>query len=177
MDKVQLIDDVVKIKKIRNNIYSFYSRISTVYVMLLMIFVGLLTTAIAPYYLREHHIPAIFREANDNMFHTMMRIRNILYGCFIVCAGCLPQLTFFYPRDPCLHTYTEDPFGIRWTDQYYFSLVTLLWFVSVPIIIYQISTVTKDSTRFAMLPFMIASIMFVILIFIFSGTVVFYSIF
>jgi hypothetical protein len=141
---VQLIEDIAKIKQVRRNIYSVYSRASTVFVLLIMLLLAGLSTIYVPYYLKEYSIPAILRLTNDNMFFSTMRIRSLTYFCFIISAGCLPHLHFYNVHDVCLHTDNSDIFGIVWTDRYYYSLVTLLWFVSVPIILFYLSSVSKD---------------------------------
>ena len=141
---MQLIEDIAKIKQVRRNIYSVYSRASTVFVLLIMLVLAGLSTIYVPYYLKEYSIPAILRVTNDNMFFSTMRIRSLTYLCFIISAGCLPHLHFYNVHDVCLHTDNSDIFGIVWTDRYYYSLVTLLWFVSVPIILFYLSSVSKD---------------------------------
>jgi len=144
MNSVQLIEDITKIKQVRRNIYSFYSRFSTVYVLLIMLVLAGLSTIYVPYYLKEYSIPAILRLTNDNMFFSTMRIRSLTYFCFIISAGCLPHLHFYNVSADCLHTQNSDIFGLIWTDRYYYSLVTLLWFVSVPIILFYVASVNKD---------------------------------
>lgn len=150
---------------------------STIFVLLIMLVLAGLSTIYVPYYLKEYSIPALLRVTNDNMFFSTMRIRSLTYFCFMICAGCLPHLHFYNVHDVCLHTHDEQPFGLVWTDRYYYSLVTLLWFVSVPIILFYIASISKDQTRFIFMPFMVASIVFVILIIIFGSVVIVFALF
>ena len=150
---------------------------STAYVLVIMVILGILSTIVVPYYLKEYSIPAILRVTNDNMFYGTMRIRTLTYFCFLICAGCVPHLNFYKVSSPCLHTESRDPFGLEWTDKWYFSLVTLLWFVTVPMIMFYLSSVQRDSTRYIFVPFMVAGIVFVFLIFVFGGIVVIFSLF
>ena len=110
--KYQLLTDMEIAKQIRNNIYSVYSRMSTGFVLVLMIVLACLSTIYVPYYLKEYSIPAILRVTNDNMFFSTMRIRTLTFFSFMICAGCLPQLHFFIVEDVCLHTTNPDPFGL-----------------------------------------------------------------
>lgn len=174
---MQLIEDIGKIKQVRRNIYSIYSRISTIFVLLIMVVLAGLSTIYVPYYLKEYSIPAILRLTNDNLFFSTMRIRSLTYACFIISAGCLPHLHFYNVRDNCLHTNNSEYFGLLWTDRYFYSLVTLLWFVSVPIILFYLAAVSKDQTRFMFVPFMVASIVFMILITVFGTVVIVFALF
>jgi hypothetical protein len=134
--KYQLLTDIETAKRVRNNIYSIYSRASTAFVLLLMIFLACLSTIYIPYYLKEFSIPAILRMTNDNMFFSTMRIRTLTFFSFMICGGCLPQLNFYIVEDMCLRTTNPKVFGLLWTDKYYYSLVTMLWFVAVPLLLY-----------------------------------------
>ena len=56
-------------------------------------------------------------------------------------------------------------------------MVTLLWFVSVPIILFYLSSIQKDNTRLAFVPFMISGVVFMAMITAFGGTIVIFSLF
>lgn len=175
--KIQLLEDIEKVRQIRHNIYSIYSRTSTAFVLLIMVLMAAFSAIIVPYYLKEYAIPAILRMTNDNMFFSTMRIRTLTYFAFMICAGCLSHLNFYVVQDECLHTQNPDPFGLVWTDRYYYSLVTLLWFSSVPVIMFYLTTVSKDETRFMCIPFMIAGLVFTLLIVVFGVVVIVYALF
>ena len=64
-----------------------------------------------------------------------------------------------------------------WTDRWYYFLVTLLWFVSVPFILFFASSMQRDSTRLVFVPFMVAGVVFMTMIVVFGGIVIIYSLF
>jgi hypothetical protein len=173
----ELLEDYDRIFSVRHNIFSIYSRVSTGFVLAVMIGLGLLTTIYVPYYLKEFSIPAILRVTNDNMFYSTMRIRTLTFFSFLICAGCLPHLAFYEVRGKCLYTSHPDPFGLVWTDRYFYALVSLLWFVTVPFMMYYVTTVNKDTSRFLFIPFMVAGIVFSLMIVAFGLIVIIFALF
>lgn len=169
--------DMDKTFKIKHNIYSIYGRVSTGFVLLIMVLLAVLSTIIVPFELKEYSIPAILRLTNDNMFFSTMRIRTLTYFGFLICAGCLPHLSFYIVRADCLHTSNPDPFGLVWTDRYFYSLVTLMWFVAMPLIMYFISSFGKDQTKFLFVPLMVAGMIFGLLIVVFGSIVIVFALF
>ena len=130
--------------EIRNNIESFYMRLSELYVVVLMLINFGVSCIWVPFRMREHHIPVFLRKAQSNVFYDFMRIRVLSFAYFITLAGCLPQMTFYYVNDVCLHTYSERDFGINWTDYYQFCLTALIWVISAPILLYGVAHMFRD---------------------------------
>lgn len=69
------------------------------------------------------------------------------------------------------------PFGVIWTDRYFYSLVTLIWFVAVPMILYYMAQMGKDETRFIFIPLIVAGIVFSLLIIVFGTVVIVFALF
>lgn len=97
--------DADRVENIRDNITSPYIMISTIYLLILMLAAFILAVIVFPQKIREHHIPVLLRQADENMFHVVMRVRNGTLLYFIVLAGCLCQLTNYFVEDRCLHTH------------------------------------------------------------------------
>ena len=94
---------------------------------------------------------------------------------YITLSGCLCQLTNYFP-DACLHTeldpklFTE--FNPVMTDYYQFCMVSLIWFISVPVTCFLIGAAFKDATRYAVIPCMITSLVFMVFALILSCIVI-----
>lgn len=56
--------------------------------------------------MKEHHVPMLMRQADENMFHIMMRVRILVFLVFITLSGCLCHLTNYF-TDSCLHTHND----------------------------------------------------------------------
>ena len=71
--------------------------------------------------MKEHHVPMLMRQADENMFHVMMRIRCFVFLFFITLSGCLCHVTNYFP-DTCLHTELNPivfkSFDVNMTDYY-----------------------------------------------------------
>ena len=100
---VYMHSDSQKLVNVRDNINSNFMLVSEAYIMLLMLVCMIFVTIIIPQKMKEHHVPMLMRQADENMFHVMMRVRCFVYLFYITLAGCLAHLTNFYP-DACLHT-------------------------------------------------------------------------
>ena len=115
--------------------------------------------------MKEHHVPMLMRMADENMFHVMMRIRCMVFLVYITLSGCLCQLTNYF-TDDCLHT-ENDPiffasFDVNMTDYYQFCMISLVWFISIPVSCFLIGAFFKDATRYSMIPCMITSVVFMV---------------
>lgn len=135
------------------------------YILLLMILMMIFVTIIIPQKMKEHHVPLLMREAEENMFHVMMRIRCYVFYLFITLSGCLCHLTNYF-FDTCLHT-NNDPiffenFSVNMTDYYQFAMVCLIWFISVPVLFFMAGSYFKDASRYSMIPCMITSMVFLL---------------
>lgn len=99
------------------------------------------------------------------MFHVMMRVRGFVFLFYVMLSGCLCQLTNYFP-DTCLHTEPQpmmfDSFNVIMTDYYQFCMVSLIWFISIPVGFFLFMTAFNDASRYAMIPCMITSVVFVI---------------
>ena len=126
--------------------------------------------------MKEHHVPMLLRQADENMFHVMMRIRGFVFLFYITLTGCLCQLTNYF-ADTCLHTETNPSWLSSWdvvmTDYYQFCLVSLIWFISIPAGFFLIMSFFKDASRYAMIPCMITSVVFMFMALVLSLMTVF----
>lgn len=133
--------DLDRLKTVRDNMSSPFMLASEGYILILMTVLLLLVAIIIPQKMKEHHVPMLMRQADENMFHVMMRIRCYFFLAFIALSGCLCQLTNYF-LDTCLHTKIDTmlfhDFDLNMTDYYQFSLCCLIWFITVPIIIFNI---------------------------------------
>ena len=84
-----LWSDPKQLGRTRDNIYSNFTLVSEGYILLLMTVVMLMVTVIIPSRMKEYHVPMLLREAGENMFHVMMKIRVYIYMFFITLSGCL----------------------------------------------------------------------------------------
>jgi len=162
---VFLDSDSVRVKAVRDNIYSPFMLASEAYILFLMIVSWICVTIVIPQRMKEHHVPMLLRQADENMFHVMMRVRGFVFLFYITLSGCLCQLTNYFP-DTCLHTENRPvlfySFTVIMTDYYQFCMVSLIWFISIPLGFFLIMTAFKDSVRYAVIPCMITSVVFVV---------------
>ena len=77
------------------------------YILLLMLILAVLAVYAIPIKLREHHIPMLFRQADENMFSVIMRAMIFAYFYFIILCGCMPSASMYRVHDVCLHTDLE----------------------------------------------------------------------
>ena len=153
-----------RVKTIRDNIYHPYMAISEFYIFSLMITLMFFAIFLIPFKMREHHIPTILRSAEENNFHLIMRARNTCLLLFITLSGSVTHLSNYFVEDKCLHT-TEDPlfiqaFDVNMTDYYQYCLVSLIWFISFPMIAFSIASFFKDVSRYIFIPFIITGFVF-----------------
>ena len=92
----QLVEDLERITEVRDQIDSYFMIVSEGYILLLMLFLSILAVHVIPETLKEHHIPMLFRQADENMFSVIMRARIFAYFYFIILCGCMPQLSLYY---------------------------------------------------------------------------------
>jgi len=78
-----------RLVSIRDNINSGFMLASEAYILLLMTVLMIFVTIIIPQKMKEHHVPMLLREADENMFHVMMRVRCMVFLCFMTLSGCL----------------------------------------------------------------------------------------
>ena len=113
--------DSERLTSVRDNINSSFMLASEAYVLLLMTVLMIFVTIIIPQKMKEHHVPMLMREADENMFHVMMRIRCMVFLVYMTLSGCLCHLTNLF-TDTCLHTENEpmlfDDFDVNMTDYY-----------------------------------------------------------
>mmetsp|Transcript_29220 Transcript_29220/g.38918 ORF Transcript_29220/g.38918 Transcript_29220/m.38918 type:complete len:162 (-) Transcript_29220:61-546(-) len=99
------------------------------------------------------------------MFHVMMRVRGFVFLFYMTVSGCLCHLTNYHV-DKCLHTGQEVDFftamDVEMTDYYQYCMVCLIWFISIPTGFFFIMSFFKDATRYAMIPCMVTSIVFLL---------------
>merc|ERR1711862_409319 len=105
------------------------------------------------------HVPLILRKADENNFHLVMRARNTCLLFFIALSGSMTHLTNYFVRDICLHT-TDTPvlidaFDVNMTDFYQYCLISLVWFISFPMIAYTIFNFFRDVSKYVCIPFII----------------------
>lgn len=113
--------------------------------------------------MKEHHVPMLLRQADENIFHVMMRIRGFVFLTFMTLSGCLSHLTNYFP-DTCLHTQLDatliDAMDVTMTDYYQYCMVALIWFISIPVLFFLVMSFFRDATRYAMIPCMVTSVVF-----------------
>jgi len=146
--------------------------VSDIYIFALMIATAIVTCIWIPFCMKEHHIPIFLRHSNSNVFYDFMVIRIFCFTFFITLSGSLPQLTFFKVNEPCLFTADRTGFNIDWTDYNQFCLTSLIWVISVPMIIFLFFTICRDLLRFALIPVLVANLIFQIMTTILSFIVV-----
>jgi len=91
-----LDSDSFRLTSIRDNISSPFMLASEAYILLLMTVLMIFVTIIIPQKMKEHHVPMLMREADENMFHVMMRVRCMVFLVFITLSGCLCQITNYF---------------------------------------------------------------------------------
>ncbi len=125
--------------------------------------------------MKEHHVPMLMRQADENMFHVMMKVRGFVFLFYMTLSGCLCHLTNYYP-DRCLHTKVDpvyfNNFDVIVTDYYQFCLVSLIWFISIPTSCFLIMAYFRDATRYSMIPCMVTSIVFMVFASILSAVTI-----
>jgi hypothetical protein len=116
-----LDSDSQRLTSVRDNINSPFMLASEAYILLLMTILMIFVTIIIPQKMKEHHVPMVMREADENMFHVMMRVRCLVFQVHIILSGCLCQLTNYF-TDTCLHTEMNPlffgDFDVNMTDYY-----------------------------------------------------------
>ena len=164
-DGVFLDSDYIMLLSVRDNINSPFMLASETYILLLMVISMIFATIIIPNKMKEHHVPLLMRQADENMFHVMMRVRGFVFLFYMTLSGCLCQLTNYFP-DRCLHTEPNPEyftgFNVIMTDYYQFCLVSLIWFISIPASCFLIMAYFRDATRYAMIPCMVTSLVFLV---------------
>ena len=80
---------------------------SNSYIVVLMFILAILAVYVIPVKLKEHHIPMLFRQADENMFSVIMRAMIFAYFYFIILCGCMPSASMYRVDDVCLHTDLE----------------------------------------------------------------------
>ena len=84
-----LESDSERLKSVRDNINSGFMLASEGYILLLMFTLMIFVTIIIPQKMKEHHVPMVMRQADENMFHVMMRIRCMVFLVYITLSGCV----------------------------------------------------------------------------------------
>ena len=167
-----LESDSERLTSVRDNINASFMLASEAYVLLLMTVLMIFVTIIIPQKMKEHHVPMLMREADENMFHVMMRIRCMVFLVYMTLSGCLCHLTNLF-TDTCLHTENEpmlfDDFDVNMTDYYQFCLISLVWFISIPVSCFFVGAYFKDASRYSVIPCMITSVVFFGLTFLISA--------
>ena len=170
-----LESDSDRLKNVRDNINSPFMLASEGYILLLMFTLMIFVTIIIPQKMKEHHVPMVMRQADENMFHVMMRIRCMVFLVYITLSGCLCQITNYYV-DKCLHTKVDpvffDSFDVNMTDYYQFCLISLVWFISIPVSCFLIGAFFRDATRYSMIPCMITSVVFMVFTLLLSAVTI-----
>ena len=160
-----LDSDSARLTGLRDNISSPFMLVSEAYILLLMAVTMIFATIIIPQKMKEHHVPMLMRQADENMFHVMMRVRCFVFLFYITLSGCLCHLTNYF-ADTCLHTELKPilftQFDVNMTDYYQFCMVSLIWFISIPVSCFLIGAYFKDATRYSMIPCMITSLVFIV---------------
>ena len=105
-----------------------------------------------------------------------MVIRIMFFVAFMVLSGALPHLTMYHLDDECLHTSDEDFFGINFTDFYQYCLTTLVWMMTIPMLIFLTFSIFKDNCRMLMYPCMAVDLVFLFTSVILSSFVVVFTI-
>ena len=160
-----LESDIDRITSARDNINSTFMLFSEAYILLLMFVLMISVTIIIPHKMKEHHVPMLIRNAEENHFHVMMRIRCWVFQFYMCLSGCIPQITNYF-TNKCLHT-EPNPlifqfFDVNGTDYYQFCMVSLIWFISLPISCFLIGAYFKDATRYSVIPCMITCVVFIV---------------
>ena len=109
-------------------------------------------------------MPLILRSAEENNFHLVMRARNFCLLFFIGLSGSFTHLCNYFVHDKCLHT-IQDPnlitsMTVSMVDFYQYCLVSLIWFISAPLIAYGIFNFFRDVGKYICIPFIITGIVF-----------------
>lgn len=141
-----------------------------------MIGILIANTVYVPFYLKEHQIPIVFRSPQSNIFFDVTRVRLYLFVAFIMLSACIPHVIFYYTDHPCLHTVSQEDFGIDWTDYYQYSMMACVWVISTPVGFFLLGQLFKDSIRYIWYPIMIANLVFVLMLFTLSMIVVAFGI-
>ena len=160
-----LESDPDRLKNVRDNINSPFMLASEGYILLLMFTLMIFVTIVIPQKMKEHHVPMVMRQADENMFHVMMRIRCMVFLVYITLSGCFCQITNYFV-DTCLHTEMNpvffSSFDVNMTDYYQFCLISLIWFISIPVTCFLIGAFFKDASRYSMIPCMVTSVVFMV---------------
>ena len=170
----ELIKDRNRITQIRDTIESYFMITSQTYILVLMFILAILAVYAIPVKLREHHIPMLFRQADENMFSVIMRAMIFAYFYFIILCGCMPSVSMYRTNDTCLHTgadkswgsigdhefKTAPPLDVGMTDYYSVCLAMFVWFITAPILLYMIFAYFKDASRYLLIPIVVANLVF-----------------
>ena len=156
--------DIDRITQIRDTNESLFMMFSHGYILLLMLILAVLAVYAIPIKLREHHIPMLFRQADENMFSVIMRAMIFAYFYFIILCGCMPSASMYRVHDVCLHTDLEGDskttLDIEQTDYYTVCLAMFVWFITAPILLYMIFAYFKDASRYLLIPIVVANLVF-----------------
>ena len=129
-----------------------------------MLILAVLAVYAIPIKLREHHIPMLFRQADENMFSVIMRAMIFAYFYFIILCGCMPSASMYRVHDVCLHTDLEGDskttLDIEQTDYYTVCLAMFVWFITAPILLYMVFAYFKDASRYLLIPIVVANLVF-----------------
>ena len=137
------------------------------YIVVLMFVLAILAVYVIPVKLKEHHIPMLFRQADENMFSVIMRAMIFAYFYFIILCGCMPSVSMYRVEDTCLHTNhktefgtTKSPLDVNMTDFYTVCLAMFVWFITAPILLYMVFAYFKDASRYLLIPIVVANLVF-----------------
>jgi FlaA1/EpsC-like NDP-sugar epimerase len=110
------------------------------------------------------------------VFYDFLKLRLFFFGYFMVLAGCLPQLIFYdlSSDQKCLHTKNVTHcfprvggcigVDIVQTDTRQFTLLMIIWMVTVPIFVFMWLRMLRDSMRYVCVPIIVACLVWQVLV-------------
>eukprot|EP00347_Sterkiella_histriomuscorum_P022995 403336357 len=171
-----LFDSLEDAVSMKHNVGSTYMYASVGFDMLLIGMVAIFNVIYVSFYMREHHVPIIFRNPETSLFYDQQRAKNFFYLIYIILTGILAQLNFYVADSKCLHTKYEDKFSSLNVDMYQYALLSLLWVVAVPLLFLFGMIGLQDNMKVGCYPIVIANIIFGLMLFILTQIIIVYAI-
>lgn len=87
MDHVYYFATYDKANQLKTNLNSGYMHFSTLSVMIIMVGFAIYSCFYLTLFLKEHHIPLIFRSANISFAYDLMRAKIVMFVIFLTLSG------------------------------------------------------------------------------------------
>lgn len=141
--------------------------VSTAFCMTLMLAFAVYNCFYLTLFLKEHHLPLMFRSPNISFAYDLMRAKIIMFCIFLTLAGVQAQLNLYSLTSPCLYTDVRN-FTAEWVDTYQYGLTTMFWVIAVPGISLAICTIMRDEMRLGCYPIIISMIVIGLMLWVLS---------